>query len=135
MIKPRILLAMFFCTLTIQSIAQVESTYQVSYEPKVQNLINNCQEIAENQPNQKGWNIQLLSTVDRSELEYQLNKFGDLYPALQADWVHDRPYYKVNVGAFLKREDAIRVLHIVQQEFPSAVCKRSNALPKTLFLN
>jgi hypothetical protein len=132
MIKPRILLAMFFCTLTIQSIAQVESTYQVSYEPKVQNLINNCQEIAENK---KGWNIQLLSTVDRSELEYQLNKFGDLYPALQADWVHDRPYYKVNVGAFLKREDAIRVLHIVQQEFPSAVCKRSNALPKTLFLN
>jgi hypothetical protein len=126
---------MFFCTLTIQSIAQVESTYQVSYEPKVQNLINNCQEIAENKPNQKGWNIQLLSTVDRSELEYQLNKFGDLYPALQADWVHDRPYYKVNVGAFLKREDAIRVLHIVQQEFPSAVCKRSNALPKTLFLN
>jgi len=135
MIKPRILLAMFFCTLTIQAIAQVESTYQVSYEPKVQNLINNCQELAENQPNQKGWNIQLLSTVDRSELEYQLNKFGDLYPALQADWVHDRPYYKVNVGAFLKREDAIRVLHIVQQEFPSAVCKRSNALPKTLFLN
>lgn len=112
-----------------------KTEYTLKYEPKVESFLTQVLDINQQNEFQRGWQIQLLSTVDRTELEYQMNKFGNLFPSLESDWVHERPYYKVNVGAFLKREDAIRVLYLVQEEFPSAICKKSSNLKKTTFLN
>jgi hypothetical protein len=109
--------------------------YTIKYEPKVEAFLADVLDINQRTEIQRGWQIQLLSTVDRTELEYQMNKFESLFPSLDSDWVHERPYYKINVGAFLKREDAVRVLHMVQEEFPSAICKKSSNLKKTTFLN
>jgi hypothetical protein len=109
--------------------------YTIKYEPKVESFLNDVLDISQRNEFEKGWQIQLLSTVDRTELEYQMNKFQNLFPSLDSDWVHERPYYKINVGAFLKREDAIRVLFLVQEEFPSAICKKSGNLKKSTFLN
>lgn len=106
----------------------------VKYEGQVEKFINDALILNQKTELQKGWHIQLLSTVDRSDMEYQLNRFENQFPSLEADWTHERPYYKINVGAFLKREDAIRVLYLVQEEFPSAICKKSSSLKKKSFL-
>lgn len=119
--------------LIAQSNSKVD--YTIKYEPKVEAFLAEVLDVNQRTEIQRGWQIQLLSTVDRTELEYQMNKFESLFPSLDSDWVHERPYYKINVGAFLKREDAVRVLHMVQEEFPSAICKKSSNLKKTTFLN
>lgn len=119
--------------LIAQSNSKVD--YTIKYEPKVETFLAEVLDVNQRTEIQRGWQIQLLSTVDRTELEYQMNKFENLFPSLDSDWVHERPYYKINVGAFLKREDAVRVLHMVQEEFPSAICKKSSNLKKTTFLN
>ena len=139
MFKTKAALLTVILTLSMQILfAQNDNTkteYTLNYETKVESFLNQALEINQQNEFQKGWQIQLLSTVDRTELEYQINKFENLFPSLESDWVHERPYYKVNVGAFLKREDAIRVLYLVQEEFPSAICKKSGNLKKTTFLN
>ena len=139
MFKTKAALLTVILTLSMQILfAQNDNSkteYTLNYETKVESFLNQALEINQQNEFQKGWQIQLLSTVDRTELEYQINKFENLFPSLESDWVHERPYYKVNVGAFLKREDAIRVLYLVQEEFPSAICKKSGNLKKTTFLN
>lgn len=139
MFKTKAALLTVILTLSMQILfAQNDNTkteYTLKYETKIESFLNQALEMNQQNEFQKGWQIQLLSTVDRTELEYQINKFENLFPSLESDWVHERPYYKVNVGAFLKREDAIRVLYLVQEEFPSAICKKSGNLKKTTFLN
>ncbi len=67
-----------------------------------------------------GWRVQILATPDRQNLDRSLQTFQYRYPNLAADWVHHNPYYKIRVGAFANRLEAMRLLHLLKPDYPGA---------------
>jgi hypothetical protein len=81
-----------------------------------------------------GWRIQLLATTDRQEMESILYRFRVLYPYIQADWEHAKPYYKIKVGAFQSKLETYRILHLIKQDYPGAYPVIDNAIKPQEFL-
>ena len=67
-----------------------------------------------------GYRIQLLATTDRQKVERSMNKFKVLFPSINVDWEHNKPYYKLRAGAYRTRLDAIRALKTFKKDYPGA---------------
>ena len=79
-----------------------------------------------------GWRIQLIATPDRRKMENALARFRGLYPGIRADWVHAKPYYKVRVGAYATKLDAMRTLDAIRRDYPEAYPTRATLRPQEL---
>ena len=78
-----------------------------------------------------GWRIQLVATTDRRKMERDREAFMRRHPEISIDWQHAKPYYRLRAGAFQTKLEAIRVLHLLKKEYPSAFpAKDSNINPK-----
>lgn len=67
-----------------------------------------------------GWRVQILSTTDRQQADAAKLRFGNEFPALYADWVHEKPYYKVRVGACHTRMEALALIAEIKDFYPGA---------------
>lgn len=68
----------------------------------------------------EGWRIQLLATTDRQKMERSKQTFQYRYPNIPVDWEHSKPYYKLRAGAFATKLEAIRLLYLLKEDYPSA---------------
>jgi len=75
-----------------------------------------------------GWRIQILATTDRQKLEDAKSRFLAKYPALSINWVHAKPYYKLRVGAFTSKLEAVQLLHRLKRDYPSAYPAKDNSI-------
>ncbi len=83
-----------------------------------------------------GWRIQILATPDRQNLDRSLQTFQFRYPTLYADWVHHNPYYKIRVGAFSSKLDALRLFYLLKPDYPGAYLVADNQIkPQELLGN
>ncbi len=119
--------AFFFCCLCFlmanfafsQNI-NVEEDYFVSQmlERHVQN--NKAHTIT------SGWRVQLFSTSDRNKVEEAKQKFLRDHPGVSVDWTHAKPYYRLRAGAFTTKLEAMRLLHQLKKDYPSAFPAKDN---------
>ncbi len=80
-----------------------------------------------------GWRIQLMATTDRQKLEQAKGEFLANYPDITVDWTHSKPYYRLRAGAFTSKLDAMRLLHRLKEDYPSAYpAKDNNISPEEL---
>ena len=70
--------------------------------------------------NINGWRIQILATTDRQKLEDARAIFLSKYPGINIDWIHEKPYYKLRVGAFASTLDASFALNQLKLDYPGA---------------
>lgn len=110
---------LFFC---IASHAQV----QITEDPAVVSLVQRHMDQNRMATTISGWRIQLLATTDRRKVENEESKFIQRYPLIQVDWVHSKPYYKLQAGAFANRLDATRLLKEFNKYYPSALLTKSD---------
>lgn len=68
----------------------------------------------------EGWRVQLVSSTDRTRVEAEKVRFLRLHPDVPADWVHEKPYYKLRAGAFHTRLEAAAFLQTLHDDFPGA---------------
>jgi SPOR domain len=81
----------------------------------------------------EGWRIQILATTDRRKMEEAKAKFLANYPDISIDWTHSKPYYRLRAGAFTSKLDAVRLLHKLKEDYPSAYpAKDFNINPQEL---
>lgn len=81
-----------------------------------------------------GWRVQILATPDRQNLDRSLQVFQSRFPNLTADWVHHNPYYKIRVGAFTTKLEAMRLLYLLKPEYPGAYLVADNKMKPTELL-
>ncbi|MBK8921672.1 MAG: SPOR domain-containing protein [Saprospirales bacterium] len=93
---------------------------QLNVDPAVDQLMKNWVSLNRSNPGIEGWRLQLLSTTDRQRVEAGKSQFLSLYPTVPADWVHEKPYYKLRVGAFLTRQEAMSFLVEIKDAYPGA---------------
>ncbi len=82
-----------------------------------------------------GWRVQILATTNRQRLESVQQSFRYHYPNVPVDWMHDRPYYKLQAGAFRTKQDALRLKYILSREYEGLYLVRDDAISKTELLN
>ncbi len=67
-----------------------------------------------------GWRIQILSSTDRRKIEEMKTSFAQKFPNIPIISQHTPPYYKIKVGAFATKLDAMGLLYKIKQEVPGA---------------
>ena len=81
-----------------------------------------------------GWRVQLLASTDRSRVEREKTAFLTRFPDVPADWIHERPYYKLRVGAFHTRLEAQSFISYIKEYFTGAYPARDTEIPPADFL-
>lgn len=79
---------------------------QLNEEPKIAQLFRNWTNSNRANPRVDGWRVQVMATTDRQQVEEARTRFRSQYPDVPADFVHEKPYYKLRVGAFRSRLEA-----------------------------
>ena len=79
-----------------------------------------------------GWRIQILATTDRRKMEDARQKFLADFPGIKVDWKHEKPYYKLRVGAFATKLEASRLLYQLKSAYPSAYPAKDLIQPSEL---
>jgi hypothetical protein len=92
---------------------------QINEEPKLAQLFRNWTNQNRSTPHVAGWRVQVMASTDRQQVEEGRSRFRMGYPEVPADWVHEKPYYKLRVGAFRSRQEAVAFLAELH-DFPGA---------------
>ncbi len=93
---------------------------QLNLDPDIERLVGTWISLNRSNPRIDGWRLQLLSTTDRGKVEAGKAQFLTMYPTIPADWVHEKPYYKLRVGAFHTRQEALSFLAELKDSYPGA---------------
>ena len=108
---------------------------QLAQQAGIQELVEQFISTNKSRSYVEGWRIQILSSTDRQTVESTLQTFRYQYPNIQADWVHNKPYYKVQAGAFSSKLEAVHLLHLIQQDYPSAYLIQDSRIRPQELLN
>ena len=83
-------------------------------------LMGKYKTILKNKDGVDGWRLQIKFTSKREDiLPYQV-KFTNLYPEIPAQITFDSPYYKLTVGNFRTKNEALKIKHEISNNFPGA---------------
>ena len=104
---------------------------QLNADPAIDQLMKTWVNLNRTNPRIEGWRVQVLSSTDRQRVEAGKAQFLTTYPNIPADWVHEKPYYKLRVGAFRTRQEAMSFLAGIKDSYPVAYpVKDSNIHPR-----
>lgn len=83
---------------------------EISESPAIANMMNNWAAANRRKPEISGWRVQIFSSTDRKKIEEEKVRFQTRFPNVPVDWVHDRPYYKLQAGAFRTKREALAAI-------------------------
>lgn len=92
----------------------------INEDPIISQMMSTYANLNKNERTYEGFRLQIAATTDRQQAESVLANFKGRYAGVAADWVQQRPYYKVKVGAFLNKTDAQNFLKTIKKDFPDA---------------
>lgn len=93
---------------------------EINADPAIEQLMRTWTAQNRSNPRIEGWRVQIASSTDRQRIESTRTQFLALYPGTPADWAHERPYYKLRVGAFRTRQEAMAFLMQIRYSYPDA---------------
>lgn len=108
---------------------------KVSIDPIISDMLEQYTATNKAQNTVDGWRVQILATTNRERLESVQQSFRYHYPNIPVDWEHDRPYYKLQAGAFRTKRDALRLKYILSREYEGLYLVRDAAIAKAELLN
>lgn len=119
---------------TIMSLTSLQSQTVTWHEQEgIPALMERHIQLNKQQQYIEGWRVQLLATTDRLEMQQFLREFEIAFPDYKVNWVHEKPWYKLRVGAFGEKFQAIQLQHKLKEAYPGAYpTKDPNMLPKEL---
>ena len=104
---------------------------QVNEAPGIGGLVSTWVKSNRTNAHIEGWRVQILSTTDRQQADLAKIKAQGEFPGLYADWVHEKPYYKMRLGACRSKLDAMALLATLRDYYPGAyVTQDKNIHPR-----
>ncbi len=101
--KKLLLFLFLVCRLLHASAQEV----QLNEDPKIAQLTKNWTSSNRSNPHIDGWRVQIMASTDRVQVEAGRNRFRTEYPEVSAEWTLEKPYYKLRVGAFRNKQEAL----------------------------
>lgn len=80
---------------------------QLNEDPKITQVMKSWVNSNRAKPGIEGWRVQIMASTDRLAVEKGRTQFRNEYPEVVANWVQEQPYYKLRVGAFRTKQEAL----------------------------
>ncbi|MGL4364580.1 MAG: SPOR domain-containing protein [Bacteroidales bacterium] len=128
--KKVLLLMMTFTTSFLGSVfAQTKGTIRIEQSTAVENLIR--QHVAANikNPTISGYRIRIYrdNSIHARQLSQDMVKiFEERYPNVKAYRSYDNPYFKVAIGDFRSKDEALRFFYSIKRTYPKAYILAEN---------
>jgi len=99
-----------FCLFTLCTLCSIHinaQEVQLNEDPGVSKVLNAW--VSQNRANPRvaGWRVQLMASTDRQQVEEGHSRFRLRNPDVPAAWIQEKPYYKLRVGAFRSKQEAL----------------------------
>jgi hypothetical protein len=92
---------------------------QLNETPKVSQIMSAWVAANRAEPRVEGWRVQIAASTDRAQIEQNRNRFRTEYPEVAANAVQEEPYYKLRVGAFRSKQEALAFIAVLA-DWPGA---------------
>ena len=89
-------------------------------EQGIDALVHKYENILKAKNGVEGWRVQLLFKAKQKEITQLKINFIKFYPEIPAYLEYEAPYYRVRVGNFRTKLEAIKVKHQISKKFPGA---------------
>ena len=115
-----------FITLPFILVAQTDTTVNENNEITSVNeqgidaLVHKYENILKAKNGVEGWRVQLLFKDKKKVIMQLKNNFINLYPEIPIYLKHEAPFYKLRVGNFRTKLEAIKIKHQISKNFPGA---------------
>ncbi len=94
---------------------------QVNEDANVQKVVGWYKNLKANQSKIDGWSVQIISTRDRRKMEETKSMFQLRYPQYAIDTDYLEPLYRLRVGSFMNKLDALSLRNDLRSQFRSAL--------------
>ena len=108
------------------ALAQHDTSFSVTGEiisinqKGINNLVNKYSSVLTNLGGIEGWRVQLKFTSKREDIISYQKKFTSLYPEIPSHITFDSPYYKLTIGNFRTKNEALKTKKLIEKKFPGA---------------
>lgn len=115
-----------FIALPFILVAQTDTTFNENKEITSVNeqgidaLVHKYENILKAKNGVEGWRVQLLFKAKQKEIMQLKIDFINLYPEIPTYLEYDAPYYRVRVGNFRTKLEAIKIKQQISKNFPGA---------------
>lgn len=106
---------------------------QINEEPKIAQMFNAWVAANRANPQVKGWRVQVMASTDRVQVEQGRTRIRLEFPEVAANWIQEQPYYKLRVGAFRTRQEALAFIDLLNN-WPGAYPVKDNKIHPRDFL-
>ncbi|MBC7776371.1 MAG: SPOR domain-containing protein [Phycisphaerae bacterium] len=103
---------------------------QINEEPKVTHVMKSWVAANRAESRVEGWRVQIMASTDRTLVEQGRNRFRTEYPEVVASSVQEQPYYKLRVGAFRTKQEALTFISILEGWPGAYPAKDANIHPR-----
>jgi hypothetical protein len=124
--KKPLLLLTFCCLLRCLSAQEVQLNEDPAVAQRSKTWVNNNRAA----PRVSGWRVQIMSATDRLQVDQGRNKFRTEYPEIPAEWTLEKPYYKLRVGAFRSKQEALAFIAVLSGWPGAYPAKDTNIHPR-----
>lgn len=83
---------------------------QLNEDPKVAQVMRAWVNANRAEPKVEGWRVQIMASTDRAQVEQTRNRFRTEYPDVPATVIQEQPYYKLRVGAYRTKSEALALI-------------------------
>ena len=99
---------------------QKSNLIKIEYESGLDNLINKNHKINQQKKGILGWRVQLTFKSTKEEIKKMRVTFIKLYPDIPTYLTYDSPYYRICVGNFRLKNEAIKLNNIIRKNYIEA---------------
>lgn len=103
---------------------------QLNETPEIAELYKSWTNQNRSTPQVEGWRAQIMASTDRTQIEAGRVRFRNLYPEVPAEMIHEKPYYKLKVGAFKSRLEALAFISTLTEFTGAYPAKDSQIHPR-----
>ncbi len=107
----------------LQQFNPEKGSISIKQDPKVEQLLNTYYIQNASKPGMQGFRIRIFfdpGQTSRTRSLEVMNEFMESFPGMPIYRTFDSPYYKVSVGDFRTRDEAIRMLNKLNRKYPKA---------------
>lgn len=92
----------------------------IKYEKGIDSLMIKNQEIINKNEGISGWRVQLTFKSTKEEIKKTRVNFRKLYPHIPTYLTYDPPYYKICVGDFRTKNEALKLNNFIRKNYVEA---------------
>ena len=86
-------------------------------QTKINDLVDKYKQILKKKNGVDGWRLQIKFTLKQEQIRPFQSKFSRLYPDINTHVTFDSPFYKLSVGNFRTKMEALKLKKRISQHF------------------